>query len=111
MSHTARITVTENHLKLLRRMYVVWNGAETGAPSIDPKRPYGSTDVAGSVAVVIGDLWDEDEATAEDLAERYLGLHGDMDVVLQVVLCTGAFEPGEYEMQRPYDVRSWKKVG
>ena len=31
----------EEHIKLLRAAYVQWNNCETGAPEIDPKRPYG----------------------------------------------------------------------
>ena len=45
MSWNKKFTLTENHIKLLCRAYVGWNGAEFGAPSIDPKRPYGNSDV------------------------------------------------------------------
>jgi len=39
-----RFELTEQHLKLIRRMTVRYNDyCEFGAPEIDPKRPYGNS--------------------------------------------------------------------
>jgi hypothetical protein len=38
-----RFTVTDDHLRLLRRACVSWDQAEFGAPEVDCKRPYGSS--------------------------------------------------------------------
>jgi hypothetical protein len=46
-------TVTDEHLRLLRRAHVFWDEAEFGAPSIDPKRPYGNSDVRGDMAEIL----------------------------------------------------------
>jgi len=42
--------ITREHLKLLKNMYVGWDDCEFGAPNIDPKRPYGNSDVINDIA-------------------------------------------------------------
>jgi len=53
---TQIFTVTDEHLKLLRRFHVGWHDCKTGAPEIDPKHPYGNSavpeDILGGVGVV-----------------------------------------------------------
>src|SRR6187549_144317 len=88
------------HIALLRQAWVGWDDTETGAPCIDPKRPYGNNDVADDVA----DITDLGGATGESL----LALHRQTDTALQIVLSTGSFEPGLYENQ-PY-TNKWSKV-
>jgi hypothetical protein len=46
-------TVTDEHLRLLHRAHVFWDEAEFGAPSIDPKRPYGNSNVYGDIAEIL----------------------------------------------------------
>lgn len=109
MSET--FTVTKDHLRLLRHMRVDWNGDESGAPTIDPKRPYGNSDVAVSVMDVLGwtvqmdpDDWDvrpEQRAMA-------VALHGETQRALQIVLCTGQFRAGTYIKTDPYNNLSWR---
>ena len=41
--------LTEQHITLLRNACVYWEDCETGAPGIDPKRPYGNSGVASDV--------------------------------------------------------------
>lgn len=43
----------EEHIKLLRAMYVGWSDCEYGAPEIDPKRPYGNSYVEGDVHEIL----------------------------------------------------------
>ena len=49
MRNVTEFTVTEEHLKLLRRAYVDWEDCEFGAPAIDCKRPYGNSDVIADI--------------------------------------------------------------
>src|SRR5262245_17189804 len=49
-----RFTVTDEHLRLLRRAYVFWDETEFGAPGINAKRPYGNSDVYGDIAEILG---------------------------------------------------------
>ena len=48
-----RFTVTDEHLRLLRRAYVFWDETEFGAPGINAKRPYGNSDVYGDIAEIL----------------------------------------------------------
>lgn len=54
MNNATRFELTRDHLKLLRNAYVGWHDCETGAPRIDPKRPYGNQRVALDVAEILG---------------------------------------------------------
>lgn len=104
-------TLTEDHLTLLRHMYVQWQDCETGAPEVDPKRPYGNSSVAPDIAEILGhaegdDIYELDE----DVEDVLLALHYETETALQIVLVTGAFEPGVYEKTKLYNSRSWQKV-
>ena len=99
---TQKFTLTENHIKLLRRFQVGWQDCETGAPEIDPKRPYGNTGVPWDIhEILTGETVGFKDSKREELTERecdrYLELHRETDTALQIVLETGAFIPGKYE--------------
>lgn len=100
--------VTRAHLALLKRTWVSWDGAEFGAPSIDPKRPYGNGDVYGDIAEILnitppdfeeGDEWDD-----ADTSMMY-NLHRDTAIALQIGLCVGHFTAGHYST--PEWKREW----
>jgi hypothetical protein len=104
LAAATEFTVTEDHLKLLRRARVDWNDGEGyGAPGINPKKPYGSSYAEGDIAEILdapdGDwLW-EDEQKADvtpEAEERFTRLHIETVVALQIVLSTGEFRPGHY---------------
>jgi len=50
---TNRFTVTDEHVRLLRRAHVGWDSAEFGAPGISPKRPYGNSNVFRDIAEIL----------------------------------------------------------
>ena len=94
--------LTAEHIKLLRRAYIGWQDCETGAPEIDPKQPYGNSDVGRDVADILGlegkrcphcdGLLDEGEA------ERCERLHRETEMAL-TILCNRAGKetpPGWY---------------
>ena len=94
-------TVTEDHLKLLRRAYVGWDDCEFGAPAIDSKRPYGNSDVIGDIAEILGtpgsgEIDDEAGDIPDEDAARFTRLHGETATVLQIALATGEFRTGRY---------------
>jgi hypothetical protein len=93
--------ITEDHLKLLKHSYVVWWGAEYGAPAIDPKRPYGDSSVESDIAEILE--W------AEEDKERAENIHREMKTVLQIILVTQKFEPGLYHLENPYTT-DWVKI-
>lgn len=106
---TEKFTLTHEHIALLcsHQTYVRWQDCETGAPEIDPKRPYGNSDVAGDVIEILG--WptpplvdDCREGPAwEALEERALKVHGETAHALAVILSAKTFEPGVYERRGP----------
>ena len=97
---TRRFTVTDEHLRLLRRAHVTWMDAEFGAPEIDCKRPYGNSDLYSDIAEILGipeDDWsDEDMGVLPEAEWRFLRLRVETAVVLQIALATGEFRPGRY---------------
>jgi hypothetical protein len=80
--------ITPSHLSLLRQARFTWDGAERGAPMLDPKRPYGRRDLLAQLAEVFG----SDDADA--LARRNV----EMFFVLARVLKRGALAPGRYAL-------------
>ncbi len=103
-----RFTLTDEHVELLRNMWVVWQDCETGAPEIDPKRPYGNSNVARDVAETLGWIEDGGELDDDD-AERAMTLHRETATALQIVLCVGRFEPGVYDRVDYHNNRVWMK--
>jgi hypothetical protein len=109
---TRRFTVTEEHLRLLRRAQVTWTNAEFGAPEIDCKRPYGNSDVYSDIAEILeipeAEWFEADIEPFPEAEWRFLRLHVETAVVLQIALATGEFRPGRYvrEGSWPY---GWKR--
>jgi len=103
-----RFTLTEDHIRLLRRMIVGWQDCETGAPEIDPKRPYGNSAVARDVAEILEIPLDPDEELPEAVRGNLLLMHRETETALQVVLASGGFEPGEYVTSGDYK-RDWHR--
>lgn len=100
-------TLTEDHIKLLRQMNVGWQQCEFGAPEIDPKRPYGNSQVYYDIAEHLGlDIPEDDEAFTDEQKEKMLKLHRETEDALQIVLTTGTFKPGIYVADRY--MRDWK---
>lgn len=93
-------TVTDEHVKLMRRAYVDWETCEYGAPSINCKRPYGNSSVQHDIYEILG--WalppeaDEDGYIPYD-DPRARKIHEETWVVLQIVLRTGELRAGTYK--------------
>lgn len=108
-------TLTEDHVKLVRQMLVNWQDCEYGAPEIDPKRPYGNSNVAYDIhEILTGKEWDYgDEDTNEmsgDMADKYYAIHRETDKALQIILASGSFRPGVYSAPA-YTARWSRKNG
>jgi hypothetical protein len=101
--------LTKDHLKLLKKMYVTWNACEAGAPSIDPKRPYGTSDVVLDVAQIIGLKLEDEIGLNSQQENKCYNLHQETEIALQIVLATGKFKPGVYK-QKDNDMRSWRPI-
>lgn len=113
MTSEHHFTLTESHLKLLRKFNVCWEGnAYFGAPAVDAKRPYGNGDLERDIAEILGWPLFEDADEQKHLSgvqrENALTLHKQTLVALEIVLQTGRFEPGVYK--RPKYLGVWEKV-
>jgi hypothetical protein len=110
-------TVTGDHLKLLRHMQVCWLRMElTGAPVIQNKRPYGMNSAVAEDVAQILQAPDSDYQRTEDGSkgylrpeawERYLRLHVETAVALQIALATGEFRAGRYKRTGPAWRAEW----
>ena len=89
----------EQHLKLLKHSCVRWNEylVGLGAAAIDPKRPYGNSDVGGDLIDLLSGL---------TLAEL-IKLHRETETALQICLTMQSFEVGTYEREW---LGEWKRV-
>ena len=91
--------LTEQHLALMRRMWVGWQDCEFGAPEIDPKRPYGNSGVISDIAEILGiPEPDEDEEFPPELIERMERLHTETRAAIAIMLQCGKVAIGKYEM-------------
>src|SRR4030042_6587273 len=109
MSTMEEFELRPEHIKLLSNSFVGWQSCETGAPAIDPKRPYGNSDVPSDVAEILGAAGKKCPHCGEFLesaeTDKLLKLHRETEIALQIVLCTQSFVPGAYTK---IDWRTWK---
>jgi hypothetical protein len=87
--------IDENHLKLLSKAYVRWDDCETGAPAIDPKRPYGNSNVEGDVAEILGIEWDGEDRVKRD---ELFNIHAGTNTAMGILLSTLPQKFGQYEL-------------
>ena len=110
MFEKEKFNMTEEHIKLVRAMYVGWSNCEFGAPEVDPKRPYGNSDVIDDIAEILGispveNDWDE-KVYPKGTDARCTKLHKETQTALQIILATGEFKLGQYECEK-YGIK-WK---
>lgn len=106
-------TVTDEHLRLLRHAYVTWDSTEFGAPQIDPKRPYGNSSVYGDIAQILrvpeSEWADEGLFPPVEAEWRFLRLHIETAIALQIVLATGEFRAGRYVRDGRWETNRWRR--
>ena len=107
-----QFTVKSEHIKLLKRMCVGWQACETGAPEIDPKRPYGNSSVPEDIhEILTGESIGGTDSKRYDLTEKetdkYMKLHRETETALQILLFNLNIEPGKYEAD---DYINWKRI-
>jgi len=122
MNEMRQFEIKEEHIKLLRAMNVSWWDAEFGAPCIDPKRPYGNSDVHEDMIRILGwekkvtvevngikcDITDLEYDMPDKIFEMLDSLHAETERALQICLVVGKFEPGIYTAGEYRD--NWEKM-
>jgi hypothetical protein len=97
----------EEHLTLLRNAALGWITIETGAPGIDPKRPYGNSWVVKDVARILNiDLPDDDHEKHEEVCWDLMEWHKETLTALQILIDTGQSKLGTYH-RTPYHRWTW----
>ena len=126
LDNITEFEIKQEHLKLLKEMYVDWDDCEFGAPAINPKRPYGNSSGVDDVAEILGikktkdnvEDYDKEEASEYSDKEEYLEdlewntetyeylmrIHKEMRIVLQIVLKTQSFKLGKYRRKDSYGI-------
>ncbi|MBC8488488.1 MAG: hypothetical protein H8D45_20870 [Bacteroidetes bacterium] len=94
-------TVTEQHLKLLQRLYISWAGTgyNWGVPTVNPKRPYGNSSMLSDVIDIVSlpieydenidGYTDEDESIIRQL-------HSETHIALQILTSNLSIKEGTY---------------
>ena len=113
MSENKKFVMTGDHLLLMKELDVDWNNAEFGAPTINPKKPYGNSDVYKDMLKILdweitvyindgpGEPFDIDDDDIPETLEKTLGeFHAELETALQICLSTGSFEPGSYQLNK-----------
>ncbi len=108
MSLLTEFTIKEIHLRLLQKMYVGWGQCEFGAPEIDPKRPYGNSDVICDMMKIIGLPATCD--TEEVVVDMLIALHKETEIALQICLNLQQFKTGDFIKKDEYDAKSWEST-
>ena len=108
-------TVTEPHMKLLGRLYFGYDDyTEFGAPEVDPKRPYGNSDVYDDIAEILGLEVGEDQWGYRRFADEQIDymneVHRQMETVLQILVRNAreGISPGIYATSSRYGM-DWKR--
>lgn len=95
-----KITVKEEHIKLLSRAYIRWEDCEYGAPAIDCKRPYGNSSVESDIfeilldkkslnreqKIMLDDGYDLEEVIGQKETDKLRKYHSETEFVLQIIL-------------------------
>jgi hypothetical protein len=111
---TIYFDLTEEHVKLIRRFYIRWDGAYEGAPAVDSKRPFGNSDWEEDICEILGiepiehDDMEDEIIYPKGTRERVTALFHELREALQVVCASGSFEPGRYETEK-YHETGWKR--
>lgn len=94
-----KFKVEDKHIQLLKNMKVTWNDLCFGAPTVNPKRPYGSTTVIEDIARMlnIGKVDEDGEVQLIDEQEKELiKFHKETETVLEILLYNCSIKAGVY---------------
>lgn len=130
--HVLEFELKQEHLDLLKQVNIGWNECEFGAPEIDPKRPYGDSDIENNIAEIIKLKkdkttidFDKEEYAAFDDKQEYFDeaewnektqdllkdLHKQTQIALEIILHNQTFKLGKYKRKDYYSTDKWEFIG
>ena len=92
------ITIRDEHLLLLKKVKWIFLSGEYGAPAIDPKKPYGNSDVESDIMDILKNL--HCSTCGHELnfdKEECAKLHYELQYVLEIITQLNTFELGTYK--------------
>lgn len=101
--------LTTDHIRLIRAMNIRWCDVEFGAPCVDPKRPYGNSDVVEDICEIMNWEFDPDEGPCEAQIVAANKLHSETQTALQILVQQGLLIPGTYTTKEYMNEWSLKK--
>lgn len=108
-----RFELTNDHLKLIQEMNIGYNeGCEFGAPNVDPKRPYGNSDVYNDIGEILGIKPEQEDDWGNEFSNDQIDymnkIHRQTAKALQVILSSKSFSTGFYEADMYRD--NWQPI-
>ncbi len=99
--------ITKEHMALVEKIYITDNKCEFGAPTVDPKRPYGNSDVYGDIAKIFNIPSDNNGDFTDAQIDRMTKYHKELTTVLQIICCN----PSETDYIGTWEGewQTWKK--
>lgn len=112
MDRCTKFTLTSDHIKLIENFNIRWDDSMYyGAPSVDPKMPYGDSMLNESICKILGWGEPDDEGDLPDrLTDKALKIHREMETALRIVLQHKSFESGEFELVGQFNYFDWTRV-
>jgi hypothetical protein len=105
-----KFTVTEDHIKLLKKMVVMWDERGPGAPMVNYLQPYMSMcpqcDIPKILSIIPMIQPDGKKKYSDEQLEYMEKTHRETQIALQIFLRVGTMEPGEYEQD---GWQNWRK--
>ena len=100
--------VKKEHMALVKEFYITDSNCEFGAPAVDPKRPYGNSDVYGDIAKILNISSDSNGDFTDAQIDRMIKLHEELTTVLQIICCN--LSETDYIGIWKGEWQEWKKI-
>lgn len=102
-----KFELKKEHIMLIERFNIGWENCEFGAPCIDPKRPFGNSNVIGDIAEILNIDSDEEGEFTREQEDYMCKLYEETETALSIILRTKSFETGIYISDKYMD--NWRK--
>lgn len=101
--------IKKEHIALIKELYFEYNdNSEFGAPTVNPKRPYGNSDVYGDIGKILKIKSDCNGDFTDAQINRMTKLHKELTIVLQII-CSNPSET-DYIGTWKGEYQTWNKI-
>ena len=97
-------SLKKEHIDLLGEAYISWNDCEFGASEINPKRPYGDSDVCNSIGKILNvEGTEEGGHYSFPQIDFFCELHKQTQIALHLILKYKSFKLRSFKRKNSYD--------